>query len=196
MHQLVAQHIQTIEHDGQHHAGLIGHHRLHGACIGGTELRFPTVGSIVIAQGFPEAIENVLVLDQDPDRSAELAEYRLFQAAISIRLDQHIDEALQIFALHPLEAELFGIGGIQSNPQKDETGIRIVRFLLGTRQPTDGTVQADGRRFGVCGVGFQSGFQIGGGHYRISDGSGNTIAVLIQGFRLCRSDIFVVGFPR
>ena len=73
---------------------------------------------------------------------------------------------LQLVALGLFKAEVLGVGGVERNPQEDETGIQVVGFLLSPGQPTDGAVQPDPGGFFVPVVGgFELEFQIGSGHF-------------------------------
>jgi len=106
----------------------------------------PGSTTIMLAQRTPERLEDMLVFDQRADGAAELAEQCVVELVLAVQPNQLFDELLDSRALGLLETEFAGVSGVEGDPQEDVTGIGIVPFLFGTREPTDRTMYADTQR--------------------------------------------------
>jgi len=120
--QLVAQHVKTVEQDGQHHVGLLPHQCLHRRRAAGRELLLPPAAAVMVAQGAPERLEDELVLDQRSYCAAELAEQDGVQLPLAVQRQQGGEVGLELVALAQLLAELAGVGGIVRIPDELTSG--------------------------------------------------------------------------
>lgn len=148
--QLVAQHVEAVQHDGEQGGGVVAHHRVQRTFLRGCEAGFPRVAGVVLAHGAPEGFEDELVVDQYADRAAELAEQGVVQLPVGVERDQVLDEPAHLLTFLLLEAEFAGIGGIEGDPQEDVAGVVVVRLLFSAGQPTDGAVDAHAQCFGLA----------------------------------------------
>src|SRR5690606_16844894 len=135
---------------GKHPGRVAAHDRGKRCLAAGRKPRLPGVARIVHAERFPERLEHELVLDQGADRTRELTEQRIVQAARRIQADQRIDESVKAAALALILAELASIRRVQRHPLENESRIGIFRLLFGTAQPADGPMQSHPRNLGLA----------------------------------------------
>lgn len=94
----------------------------------------------------PEALEHVGIVQQHADAAGELLPDQCIDAHFLIQRTKLLQEGLEgfLFRKPSLLVDLGGVGGVESDPEEDETAIEVIG-LFGPVKPTQGTVDAQAR---------------------------------------------------
>src|SRR5690606_8428043 len=143
MDKLVTQGVQAVEQHTEKRRGIAaGQCQLCGFLAAGEAL---LPGGLVdlAALVIPEALEHVGVVQQHADAAGELLPDQRVDALFLIQRTKLLQEGLEGFLFRqpsPL-VDLGGVGGVESDPEEDETAIEVIG-LFGPVKPTQGTVDA------------------------------------------------------
>ena len=158
MHQLVAQRVQAHKHLVQHALGVLlrqgALHALAGIGEGIAPMRGRAAIAARVVERVPERLKHKLVVQQDADRAGKHLPHQRRQHLVGVQpahLTHKIAKRLAFGSAVHAAHRVLGIGGVEGNPQADESHIVIatgVARCLCALQPAQGTVHA--QREGVA----------------------------------------------
>ena len=139
MNELIAEHIQPLEHEAEDAHGIPDLQGLHEATLGGLEPLRPVLEASDSVVMLPERVEYELVPEEYPDGPGEILPDGIVDPLPAIkrdRLSKKVGERFPFARYNPPELFLVRICGIEGDPQEDEARIVVFR-RFGSPDPTD-----------------------------------------------------------
>jgi hypothetical protein len=148
VHQLIAQHIEPVEHDREQRNGVARCKRVIDRALGFAE----SLCMIAIARRAvmvaPEGGEYIGIVQEQPDFLRKAGPDTRIDHLAAIERDEGMKIAAKRLSLLALSrVDLACIGRIEGHPQQDELHIQIVSLCFGATQPAQGAMHAQGERF-------------------------------------------------
>lgn len=137
MQNLVAEGIESREHDTQNRADVLLGHGGMSSRIGLSEPLLPVNIVIQPVLVIPVGLKDVLIVEQDPDGAGIATPDQFGQARLRVQGDQSVQEVGKPLRLdNALRADFGGVSGVECDPEKDEAPVSVAA-LFGTIQPAE-----------------------------------------------------------
>lgn len=144
--ELVSQRVESRKHDTQHRAHVLAGHGGVGRSVRFPEPIFPVgvVGQPVLV--VPVGLEDVLIVQENPNGARIPAPDQLGQARLGVERGQPVEKTGKPLRLdHALRPDVGRIGRVEGHPEKDEAPIRVIA-PLGPVQPAQRPMDAQGQK--------------------------------------------------
>ena len=144
VNELVTQDVEPVEQDREDPRRILGFHRM-AACMPGP---FEFLSPVLIASNtvvmLPEWSEHIAVIQKNADLLAETLPNHVVDPAACIEPHHDFEEDSKVIALSRF-IEIARIGCIEADPEEDEANVEVFMFILSPRQPTEGSMDAQGQ---------------------------------------------------
>jgi len=148
VHQLVAQHVEPVEHDPQQDRRVEPRHRRGDLALARRQMPLPSLMAGHAVLLVPERREHVFVGQQRADLLREPLPHRFVDAVRRVQQDELLEIALERITLAGLGGKIARIGGIEADPQQDEAHVGVVRLRHRPAEPADRLVHPEPDCFG------------------------------------------------